>query len=76
MADRSQNPTADPGQSPMADRSLFISSCSRRDLARRKSGRAPARRGLGQAPARAPLLLTLAVLVLALAAVLAARGGL
>ncbi len=50
----------------MEDRSLFISSCSRRDLARRKPGRMVS---------RSPLLLTLIVIALAAAAVFAARGG-
>jgi hypothetical protein len=50
----------------MEDRSLFISSCSRRTLARRKPRRALT---------RSPAMLTLLVLVLAAAAVLAARGG-
>jgi hypothetical protein len=51
----------------MQDRSLFISSCSRRELARRK----PARTfPLGR------LLVTLAIVLIAFAAVLAARGGL
>jgi hypothetical protein len=50
----------------MEDKSLFISSCSRRELARRRPGR--------NAP-RARLLLALVVLVLAAAAVFVARGG-
>jgi lysylphosphatidylglycerol synthetase-like protein (DUF2156 family) len=50
----------------MEDRSLFISSCSRRELARRR-------------PTRniswTPLMLTLIVLALAAGAIIAARGG-
>jgi hypothetical protein len=49
----------------MEDRSLFISSCTRRDLARRR-----ARRHLF-----APGALTLVVLAAALGAFIAARGG-
>jgi hypothetical protein len=51
----------------MQDRSLFISSCSRRELARRKPGRTYS---------RGRLLLTLAIVLIAFAAVFAARGGL
>ena len=51
----------------MEDKSLFISSCSRRQLARRRPGRVLSRRHA---------VLTLVVLVVALAAVFAARGGL
>jgi hypothetical protein len=51
----------------MRDRSVFISSCSRRDLARRRPTRAVARMWLA---------LTLLVFVIALGAVIAARGGL
>ncbi|HUE27487.1 MAG TPA: hypothetical protein VMP89_11995 [Solirubrobacteraceae bacterium] len=49
----------------MTDRSLFISSCSRRDLARRKPGRAVT---------RTQLLLALVVLIVVVAAALAALG--
>ena len=53
----------------MEDRSLFISSCSRRDLARRKPGRALS---------RSPLLVVVIVIVIALAvaAVLVAQSRL
>ena len=50
----------------MEDRSLFISSCSRRDLARRRPGRKVS---------RSRLAFTLAVFLVALAAVFAVRGG-
>ena len=50
----------------MEDRSLFISSCSRRDLARRRPGRKVS---------RSHLAFTLAVFLVALAAVFAVRGG-
>jgi hypothetical protein len=50
----------------MEDRSLFISSCTRRELARRKPG--------GKV-SRGHVVLTLAVFVIALAAVFAVRGG-
>ena len=49
----------------MGDRSLFISSCSRRDLARRR----PSRGG-----SRLPVVLTLIVLAICVAAVLVASG--
>ena len=52
----------------MEDRSLFISSCSRRELARRRPG--------ARMISRTQALLTLAVLLVAAGAVLAARGGL
>jgi hypothetical protein len=51
----------------MEDRSLFISSCSRRELARRKPG---------ARPSRARLVLLLGVFLIALAAVVVLRGGL
>jgi hypothetical protein len=50
----------------MEDRSLFISSCSRRDLARRRPGRKVS---------RSHFAFTLAVLLIALAVVFAVRGG-
>ena len=50
----------------MDDRSLFISSCSRRELARRRPGRAVT---------RTQLLLALVVLIVVAAAVFAALGG-
>jgi hypothetical protein len=50
----------------MEDRSLFISSCSRRDLARRRPGRKVSRWHFA---------FTLAVFLIALAVVFAVRGG-
>jgi hypothetical protein len=51
----------------MSDKSLFISSCSRRDLARRRPTR-------GLAPMQ--LLVLIVVLLAAFAGVVAGRGGL
>ena len=50
----------------MEDRSLFISSCSRRDLARRRPGRRVS---------RSHFALTVAIFLIALAVVFAVRGG-
>jgi len=50
----------------MEDRGLFISSCSRRELARRRPTRSVA---------RAQVVLTLLVLAAVLGALVAARGG-
>jgi len=51
----------------MEDRSLFISSCSRRELARRRPARSAA---------RMPIFVGLLVLAIALGVLLAAHGGL
>jgi hypothetical protein len=50
----------------MESRSIFISSLSRRQLARRRPGRSPV---------RVELLIAVALVVIAIAAVIVARGG-
>jgi hypothetical protein len=54
----------------MAESGIFISSCSRREWARRRSGRSG-----GVAPGLVAMVVLLVVLAMALAVVVFARGG-